>query len=371
MCLAYRIATIAFLCRLLPSSTSPTPHRLPNQRLDLFYPVHSRFSPSGLHPKTIAVRFNSALGDLLFYISTQNDQSKATNLPESPSKETKASSGWQVGENNMLIKSLARTTSPWESAHTPKQVEVHGGDYPLANSLRFPLLQIRIQFVQMNWDDRRFEPATLTPISGEVQSATSVPDLPRPALAVHNLMEQAYAYDQLGIHTKNLLADPRSTLVVQIPGWSEFSNARVTIFGDVYPLPEDQQAHKQYITKHQQAPSQQWGNFYYFRMQKISSDIYFIGGFGTVAWVNVNEYECLQPDDIAVDGSERNLKEGKQNSRLLGKGRSRKKLPSPKTPVVDSEKQIISKDDKNQGKVSRLMINDIDAGLGRFGELQI
>ncbi|KAI3524884.1 hypothetical protein L1887_03552 [Cichorium endivia] len=185
-----------------------------------------------------------------------------------------------------------------------------------------------------------------TPISGGVQSATSVHDLPRPALAVRNLMEQArfahmstlmsrmhqrnegypfgslvdfasdamghpiFSFSQLGIHTRNLLADPRCTLVVQIPGWSGLSNARVTIFGDVFPLPEDQQewAHKQYIAKHQQAPSQQWGNFYYFRMQKIS-DIYFIGGFGTVAWVNVNEYECLQPDDITVDGSERNLKE--------------------------------------------------------------
>ncbi|KAL0441267.1 UNVERIFIED_CONTAM: hypothetical protein Sradi_0065600 [Sesamum radiatum] len=55
-----------------------------------------------------------------------------------------------------------------------------------------------------------------TPISGGVQSATSAHGLPRPALAVRNLMEQ-------------------------IPGWSGLSNARVTIFGDVYPLPEDQQ----------------------------------------------------------------------------------------------------------------------------------
>ncbi|KAL4560097.1 hypothetical protein LXL04_032245 [Taraxacum kok-saghyz] len=186
-----------------------------------------------------------------------------------------------------------------------------------------------------------------TPISGGVQSATSVHDLPRPALAVRNLMEQArfahlctvmsrmhhrregypfgslvdfapdpmghpiFSFSPLAIHTRNLLADPRCTLVVQIPGWSGLSNARVTIFGDVYPLPEDQQewAHKQYISKHQQGPSQQWGNFYYFRMQNISSDIYFIGGFGTVAWVNVKEYEALRPDKIAVDGGEQNLKE--------------------------------------------------------------
>ncbi|XP_028776847.1 uncharacterized protein LOC114733542 [Neltuma alba] len=185
-----------------------------------------------------------------------------------------------------------------------------------------------------------------TPISGGVQSATSAHGLPRPALAVRNLMEQArfahlctvmsrmhhrregypfgslvdfapdpmghpiFSFSPLAIHTRNLLADPRCTLVVQIPGWSGLSNARVTIFGDVYPLTEDQQewAHKQYIAKHQQGPSQQWGNFYYFRMQNIS-DIYFIGGFGTVAWVDVKEYETLQPDKIAVDGGEQNLKE--------------------------------------------------------------
>ncbi|KAG0447960.1 hypothetical protein HPP92_028073, partial [Vanilla planifolia] len=110
-----------------------------------------------------------------------------------------------------------------------------------------------------------------TPISGGVHSATSAHDLPPPALAVRNLMEQArfaqlctvmsrmhhrragypfgslvdFATDSIGhpifslsplaIHTRNLLADSRCTLVVQIPGWSGLSNARVTIFGDVFP----------------------------------------------------------------------------------------------------------------------------------------
>lgn len=185
-----------------------------------------------------------------------------------------------------------------------------------------------------------------TPISGGVQSATSVHDLPRPALAVRNLMEQArfahlctvmsrmhhrragypfgslvdfapdpmghpiFSFSPLAIHTRNVLADPRCTLVVQIPGWSGLSNARVTIFGDIVPLLDDEQewARQQYISKHQQWASQKWGNFYYYRMQSIS-DIYFIGGFGTVQWVDVKEYEALQPDKIAADGGEQNLKE--------------------------------------------------------------
>ncbi|RID80096.1 hypothetical protein BRARA_A02787 [Brassica rapa] len=185
-----------------------------------------------------------------------------------------------------------------------------------------------------------------TPISGGVQNATSAHALPPPALAVRNLLEQArfahlctvmskmhhrregypfgslvdFASDRMGhpiflfsplaIHTRNLLAEPRCSLVVQIPGWSGLSNARVTLFGDVYPLSEDEQewAHKQYSAKHHHGPSEQWGNFHYFRMHNIS-DIYFIGGFGTVAWVDVKEYEALQPDKIAVDGGEQNLKE--------------------------------------------------------------
>ncbi|XP_078428321.1 uncharacterized protein LOC144700720 isoform X2 [Wolffia australiana] len=184
-----------------------------------------------------------------------------------------------------------------------------------------------------------------TPTSGGVQSATSAHSLPHPPLAVRNLMEQAkfahlctimsrmhhrregypfgslvdfatdsmghpiFCFSPLAIHTRNLLADPRCTLVVQIPGWSGLSNARVTIFGNILPLPDDEQewARKRYIEKHQQWASQQWGNFYYHRMQTIS-DIYFIGGFGTVAWIDVSEYESLQPDKIAIGGGEIYLK---------------------------------------------------------------
>jgi hypothetical protein len=52
--------------------------------------------------------------------------------------------------------------------------------------------------------------------------------------------------------------------------------------------------------------SLKWGT--YKCLFLAASDIYFIGGFGTVAWVDVKEYEMLQPDKIAVDGGEQNLK---------------------------------------------------------------
>lgn len=40
---------------------------------------------------------------------------------------------------------------------------------------------------------------------------------------------------------RNLLEEPRASLVVQMPGWTGLANARVTIFGDIYQLPPDMQ----------------------------------------------------------------------------------------------------------------------------------
>ncbi|WZY93330.1 hypothetical protein YC2023_065659 [Brassica napus] len=196
-----------------------------------------------------------------------------------------------------------------------------------------------------------------TPISGGVQNATSAHGLPPPALAVRNLMEQArfahlctvmskmhhrregypfgslvdfapdpmghpiFSFSPLAIHTRNILAEPRCTLVVQVnmihhalPRYpdgiayrmQELHYSAMSIH--CQKMSKSEWAHKQYMAKHHQGPSQQWGNFHYFRMHNIS-DIYFIGGFGTVAWINVNEYEALQPDKIAADGGEQNLKE--------------------------------------------------------------
>lgn len=114
-----------------------------------------------------------------------------------------------------------------------------------------------------------------TPLGGGVKNATLRYDLPPPAVAVRNLVERAHfahlctvmsnmhhrragypfgtlvdfacdgagfpilCLSPLGIHTRNLQEDPRSSIVVQMPGWTGLANARVTIFGDVYPVPNE------------------------------------------------------------------------------------------------------------------------------------
>eukprot|EP00898_Chlorokybus_atmophyticus_P008865 jgi/Chlat1/8980/Chrsp94S08267 len=201
---------------------------------------------------------------------------------------------------------------------------------------------------------------TRTPITGGVQSATSTHDLPSPAVAVRNLVERArYAHlctimskmhhrrrgfpfgslvdfttdpyghplfllSPLAIHTRNVMADPRVSVVVQMPGWSGLANARATLFGDVVQLlpgDDSEVARTAFGKKHRGGDSRQWGNFSFFRMARIS-DIYFVGGFGTVTWINVNEYLAATPDPIAAHDTDEllqdlNLRYGKQLCQLV------------------------------------------------------
>lgn len=181
-----------------------------------------------------------------------------------------------------------------------------------------------------------------TPYTGGVENATVRCDLPSPAVAVRNLVEQAqfahlctimsgmhhrragypfgtivdfaadgagypiFSLSPLAIQTRNIMEDPRCSVVMQMPGWSGLANARVTIFGDVYALPSDLQGPAADIF-HQKLSScrnskERWvsGNAMYFRMDKIL-DIYFVGGFGTVQWVDVQEYTQAQPDQIVME----------------------------------------------------------------------
>lgn len=51
------------------------------------------------------------------------------------------------------------------------------------------------------------------------------------------------------------------------------------------------------------------GNFMFFRMHRIT-DIYFVGGFGTVQWIDVDEYLGSAPDAIATNHPTRTLQVG-------------------------------------------------------------
>ena len=66
-----------------------------------------------------------------------------------------------------------------------------------------------------------------------------------------------------------------------------------------------------YVTKHAKEKKGEWvsGNLV-FRMHRIS-DIYFVGGFGTVQWVDVADYMATMPDSIVAADPQETISVGR------------------------------------------------------------
>ena len=106
----------------------------------------------------------------------------------------------------------------------------------------------------------------------------------------------------MAMHTQNLQADPRASLLVtQEDTDSEpLGASRVTLVGNVLPVPEAEvaEARRLYLERH--ANSKYWvdfEDFSFYRMDVV--DVYYVGGFGVMGWVSAPEYNSGQPDPLA------------------------------------------------------------------------
>ena len=181
-----------------------------------------------------------------------------------------------------------------------------------------------------------------TPLSGGVLNSMKDADLPSVAVAARNLMELAdyadlstimsnmnhrrtgypfastvdfatdadgypiFCLTPLAMHTRNLAYNSRASLTVKMNGWGGLANARVTIFGDVHRLPDEYQgaANEVFKAKYEARKEEvdledRWGDYTFYRMNNII-DVYFVGGFGTLNWVNLDEYKNAKPDKIVT-----------------------------------------------------------------------
>ncbi len=106
----------------------------------------------------------------------------------------------------------------------------------------------------------------------------------------------------MAMHTQNLQADPRASLLVtRADGEGDpLGAARVTLMGKVLPIagPEVAQARKLYLASY--ANSKYWvdfEDFSFYRMDVV--DVYYVGGFGVMGWISASEYERAHPDPLA------------------------------------------------------------------------
>jgi putative heme iron utilization protein len=111
-----------------------------------------------------------------------------------------------------------------------------------------------------------------------------------------------FLISNMAMHTQNLKTDPRCSLfVTQVSADGDpLGAARATLVGNAEPVPEDDLAtvRENYLARHEN--SRYWvdfSDFSFFRLQPI--DLYYVGGFGVMGWVEARDYEHAAPDPLA------------------------------------------------------------------------
>jgi putative heme iron utilization protein len=106
----------------------------------------------------------------------------------------------------------------------------------------------------------------------------------------------------MAMHTQNLQVDPRASLLVtQDDGSSDpLGASRVTLVGNVQPVPSPEVAEARSLYLARYANSQYWVDFEDFSFYCMNVvDVYYVGGFGVMGWVSASDYGRSRPDPLA------------------------------------------------------------------------
>jgi putative heme iron utilization protein len=114
--------------------------------------------------------------------------------------------------------------------------------------------------------------------------------------------QPTFLISTMAMHTQNLAADSRASLLVTQPDWDEdpLAGARATLLGRVAPVAESDLSaiRENYLTRHESA--RYWVDFKDFSFQRMEvTDLYFVGGFGSMGWVEASEYKSATADPLA------------------------------------------------------------------------
>jgi heme iron utilization protein len=111
-----------------------------------------------------------------------------------------------------------------------------------------------------------------------------------------------FLISSMAMHTQNLKADPRCSLFIgqSVADGDSLGASRATIIGHAEQVGEGEAAavRQIYLARHEN--SRYWADFSdfsFFRLRPI--DLYYVGGFGVMGWVEAREYETAAPDPLA------------------------------------------------------------------------
>jgi len=114
----------------------------------------------------------------------------------------------------------------------------------------------------------------------------------------------------LAVHSVNLAADPRASVLIMAPADGDpLAAARVTLVGDLREVPADElgAAREHYRQVHSQAFYAGFADFRVYRLEPAA--VRYVGGFGRMSWVSPADYAAAEPDPLRthVDGIVRHM----------------------------------------------------------------
>jgi heme oxygenase (biliverdin-IX-beta and delta-forming) len=106
----------------------------------------------------------------------------------------------------------------------------------------------------------------------------------------------------MAMHTQNLKADPRASLLVtqNDSDGDPLGASRVTLVGNALPVPPEEIAAARTIYLARHANSKYWvdfEDFSFYRLEVI--DVYYVGGFGVMGWILAADYTSSRADPLA------------------------------------------------------------------------
>ena len=122
--------------------------------------------------------------------------------------------------------------------------------------------------------------------------------------AADGLGRPVFFISTMAMHTQNLHQDERASLLITQPGviGDPLGAARLTLIGVAKVAPAGEVSNL-YLSRHESARYwQDYTDFAYFRLDV--EGVYFIGGFGVMGWIPVEEYAIAAPDPLAAVASE-------------------------------------------------------------------
>lgn len=133
-----------------------------------------------------------------------------------------------------------------------------------------------------------------------------------------------FLVSDLAVHTRNLNADPRASILIREPEAGErdpLGLARATLMGRVGQV-EDGEAganvRDRYLSRHPNA--RYWVDYPDFSFRRLTvEEAYFVGGFGVMGWVEGPDYREARPDPLLdeADGIVRHVNEDHPDALLL------------------------------------------------------